>query len=375
MSLADYYYNNNSQTRAGNHEIRTPSPSPSNESVDYPDGYSGNGAQPKSYPKQHSQKALRDKEEVLMSSLRKSPDYEKNDNSVRLGPNKLNTFQCLRDDKDRSTNDSYDSCEEIDKNNERTRAVSPSVDRSRSPKTNPKILLNNVTDCDRIPSVLKVQASRDKDESSSEVKRPNIFEKKTDEERKSPVVSVGLAIDDDDSGSESFKFCKVNREDGEKNAKNLSDIKSDELKPDTSRLRTKPVSPLEEKKVSFNESFNDIKIIENTSDLKKASKLWKKEKESRKENFLSVLKKRTEKFMNKSEYRVEEDYIVADKSVKLNQETVNVLKKVILGSENSSIPRQWFGQNFNFNKNRKLKYGLVQNKVSNQKNLLIIISV
>ncbi|XP_022190926.2 probable ubiquitin carboxyl-terminal hydrolase MINDY-4 isoform X2 [Nilaparvata lugens] len=336
----------------------------------------GYGAdQPRDYPKHHSQSCLRDREEILMSSLRRPPDYLKNDNSIRLGPNKVNTFQCLKTNFDiGSSND------ETAKKYERFARIVPKISKrlSDSSLAIEKSLHDNDEEkevpCESTKHFLSpteynrstspypeegfttCNSSSEKQESSEEINNsenkcaPDSNECTNKEDLSTYNDEVNMNLDS--SGSEQSKSSEIT----DINRNSSDESNSIKIPIDTNLKKMKNGYPRkdtsENKEELIENSINSLEI-EDEDDTDEVDC----------ESSNSLKGEKVENFCI-SDY---EDLVYEQVGL-LTFEPISTklskrLTKLFLGNESSlDVPSRWKGQSFVFNDSTKLKYGLMQSQ-------------
>lgn len=307
-----------------------------------------NRTHPRVYSRKSDETPLKMKEGILLDSINTSIDSSTYNNKNRLGPNKENTFQCLK----------------------RSRSTSSMSNTVTNSSSNLGLQLNE--DCDNplrsksrsinLPHQLHVSLDLEsnRDEIQCESTKDDLFVDNVLSVEGNTSVNV---VNDLDSG-EKGNIVDVNEE--------TIPEKSDTSSKENDRKETTIENKDLESKCSFR-SIPDHSIYNEETNFDRENKEISLDKSVNKmtphnsSNIISEDSLNNRKSFNKTK---ESNQMFADKEVNnefkyVNLETVIKLKKILIQSALTKFSYQWLGQSFILNTNPKLQYGFVQNKVSN----------
>ncbi|XP_075210879.1 putative ubiquitin carboxyl-terminal hydrolase MINDY-4 [Lycorma delicatula] len=314
------------------------------ESVDY------SNSNPRSYPKKHLQKALREREDALISSIKNSSDYKRNDNRIRLGPSKLNTFQCLKD-KQNSTENNLDV-------EEKKSNITPDII-TRFKEENYEFL-ENISDCDITKTTLKSEIVENK----KDISKQNEISDKIFITDESNLASDNICSQDnitfketDSSNEAAENYSFVTNTVLENSITNLQETENSKSEEPSQEIVQETKSNENNSSQNGNSKYCSIHKSNRSLETTKLTREKKKKVE-----VIPTIKEKVKTYLNENHVLIEEKGFSTDKFIPVSPEMIILLKKLIFYSENSSVAYQWLGQSFVFSQNKNFKYGLIQNK-------------
>lgn len=299
-----------------------------------------NRTHPKSYPSISSKNALKEKENVLLESIRAFKTRTLYDNKTRLGPDKENTFQNLK----RSSSTSAMEQSTILPSNTTDPHSEPSSGNVLRAKSKSISLPQHDIDEIELPSRKILETVED-----TSFQKSDIIDKEECDNKSVEEVDIEKIcnINYSNNGCSEDNIITCNKEIKEGCQEKISNL----------LIRTKS----EESSTSI---FNsDPLVVELNTQNRKDSNTTVPQKNKSPLASIVTLSNEVDEGLEDCEEDLCDSQVDVD-FVPLKLKYAIALKKLLLGSAIKSFSLQWMAQSFILSTNTKFRYGFVQNKVS-----------